>query len=352
MSTYGRLTGLLVLSLLIVLGCDGTDPPADLGRADRSAGPTARPTRPQTDDVTAAGTVNCPPATITVRDAGSLAEALARARPGHSIRMANGTYAGRFIAGVSGTGDRPIFLCGGSRAVLDGGGIKGGYALHLDGASYFRLVGFTVRNGQKAVVTDRVRHTVIQGLTVEHIGDEAIHLRNFSSDNIVQGNTVRETGLRKPNYGEGVYIGTAKSNWCTITDCRPDLSDRNIVRGNHISATTAESVDIKEGTTGGAVIGNTFDGSQFSGSFADSWVDVKGNDWLIQANTGHYSPADGFQTHEVVPGWGTRNTFKANKAYVNGPGWGFHLAPVNRNTVSCDNTVIGGASGFANVDCG
>ena len=40
-----------------------------------------------------------------------------------------------------------------------------------------------------------------------------------------------------------------------ITDCEPDRSDRNVVAGNTISDTTAESIDIKEGTTGGTVVG-------------------------------------------------------------------------------------------------
>src|SRR5699024_11419784 len=47
---------------------------------------------------------------------------------------------------------------------------------------------------------------------------------------------------------------------------------------------------------------------------ADSWVDVKGNDWLIEGNTGTASPVDGFQTHEILDGWGTGNVFRGNTA--------------------------------------
>jgi hypothetical protein len=236
--------------------------------------------------------------------------------------------------------------------VIDGGGVSGGYGLHLDGASYWRLVGFTVREARKGVMADRVRRTVIQGLTVERVGDEGIHLRNFSSDNVVRGNTVRDTGRRKAEFGEGVYVGTAKSNWCEVSGCGVDASDRNVVRDNQISATTAESVDIKEGTTGGFLVGNTFDGSGLSGSYSDSWVDVKGNGWLILGNVGRNSRMDGFQTHQVVDGWGRGNVFRANTAVVNGPGWGFNLAPAsNGNTVSCDNKVTGAAKGPATVAC-
>lgn len=295
--------------------------------------------------------VTCPPATVRVTDAGSLSAALATAQPGASIALADGTYSGKFVARTPGTADKPIFLCGGPGAVIDAGGIKGGYALHLDGASYWRVVGFTLRNGQKGLVTDKGQHNVIQGLTVEQIGDEGIHLRDFSSDNVVQGNTVRRTGLRRDKFGEGIYIGSAQSNWCTNSGCQPDASDRNIVRGNTISETTAESVDIKEGTSRGVLSGNTFDGSAFTDSGADSWVDVKGNNWLIEGNVGHHSPGDGFQTHEIVSGWGANNVFRANTADVSGPGWGFHITKPNGNQVSCDNKVTGAAKGLANISC-
>ncbi len=58
----------------------------------------------------------------------------------------------------------------------------------------------------------------------------------------------------------------APSNWCTITDCDPDRSDRNVISGNQISGAGSESVDIEEGTTGGAVRGNTFDGAGMTGA--------------------------------------------------------------------------------------
>ncbi|HEY5832681.1 right-handed parallel beta-helix repeat-containing protein [Streptomyces sp.] len=318
-----------------------------------SAGPivTDDPTPSSgTGGPTPSAPVDCPTASVTVNDARSLKAALAMAQPGQSIRMADGTYTGRFTATTPGTADQPIFLCGGAGAVIDGGGIKGGYAFHLDGASYWRLAGFTVRNGQKGVVADQVQGAVIQGLTVTQIGDEAIHLRKFSSDNVVRDNTISTTGLRRDKFGEGVYIGSAKSNWCTNSDCKPDASNNNVVIGNHISATTAESIDIKEGTTGGKVIGNTFDGSKLSGSSNDSWVDVKGNGWLVQGNTGRHSNGDGFQTHQILDGWGTGNIFKGNTAQVDGPGWGFHLTS-DGNTVACDNKVTGAAQGQANINC-
>lgn len=329
--------------------------PPPPGTASPSTGPidttSPDPAPSSTGRATATEPVACPEATVRVSDAIALQAALDDAAPGDSIALADGSYVGEFVAAAPGTADAPVFLCGGPGAVLDGGDVEGGYGLHLDGASHWRLVGFTVRNAKKGVMADGVQGAVIQGLTVEQIGDEAVHLRGHSSGNLVEANTIRNTGLRREKYGEGVYIGSATSNWCDITECEPDRSDDNIIRGNHISETTAESIDIKEGTTGGLVIGNTFDGARLSGGHNDSWVDVKGNDWTIQDNTGRNSFEDGFQTHQIIDDWGTGNVFTGNVAHVDGAGYGFHFAPVKDNTLTCDNEVTGADKGLANTDC-
>lgn len=359
----------LAVAALALAGCSGDTtsaaptPSADVGV---SGGPSASPSkskdRDKDDDESTSpvpnapaapppdpGSLKCPGATVTVSSADDLTRALADAKPGDSIALADGTYTGKFVTTRSGTQPAPIFLCGGSGAILDGGGIKAGYGLYLNGASWWRLVGFTVQNAQKGVVADKSQHSVIQGLTVQNIGDEGIHLRSFSSDNLVVGNTVRDTGKRREKFGEGIYIGSATSNWEKYSQGGPDRSDRNVIRGNSISATTAESVDIKEGTSSGVLVGNVFDGSALTKEGGDSWVDVKGNSWLIQDNRGTHSLLDGFQTHNVADGWGTGNVFKGNTA-TGVTEYGIALKPVLGNKIACDNKASGG-KGLSNVDC-
>jgi hypothetical protein len=298
---------------------------------------------------TGARSAECGDPTVTVSTAKELKKALKAAKPGTSIRLEPGTYSGRFVITAQGTAKQPVELCGPRDAVLDGGGTSKGYALHLDGAAYVTVSGFSVQNGQKGVMADATTHSTIRDLSVSGIGDEAIHLRNFSTDNTVEGNTIRDTGLRKPKFGEGIYIGTAESNWGDITGGKPDASDRNTVIGNDIAGTTSESVDLKEGTSGGVLRDNTFDGADITA--ADSWVDVKGNDWLIEGNTGENSPLDGFQTHEILDGWGTDNVFRDNTADVNGEGFGYSITPELDNVVECNNEASGAAEGLTNVDC-
>ncbi|SBW19509.1 hypothetical protein FDG2_1419 [Candidatus Protofrankia californiensis] len=117
---------------------------------------------------------------------------------------------------------------------------------------------------------------------------------------------------------------------------------------------TAEAVDIKEATSGGVLRNNSFDGATITGAnYADSWIDVKGNNWRIEDNTGVNSPQDGIQTHVVVDGWGTGNIITGNRLDVRGPGYGVSIDKPNktRNIVSCTNTVTAANSGAFNVPC-
>lgn len=313
--------------------------------------PSASPADPGPTGAPPADVAECNGETTTVSSADDLQAALSGAQAGDVIAIAPGTYEGNFVATVSGTENEPITLCGTKDSVLTAGGIKNDYVFHLDGAKYWHLVGFSVTNGQKGVMADTTVGSIIEGLTVTTTGDEAIHLRNFSTDNIVRGNTISDTGHRKPKFGEGIYIGTAESNWCENSGCKPDKSDRNQILDNVIFDTSSEAIDIKEGTSDGIVRGNSFDGSEMTGGFADSWVDVKGNNWIIEDNTGKNSPQDGFQTHEIVDGMGTGNVFRNNTAVVNGPGFGYSLTPERANVVECSNKATAAEEGLSNVSC-
>jgi Right handed beta helix region len=296
----------------------------------------------------------CPPGgrTVPVSTAKELQRALDKAAGGQRIQLADGVYQGEFVLRRSGTASQPIALCGTRRAELRGDTLKEGYVLHLDGADHWTLSGFTVTNGEKGIMADKATHNVVQDVAVHHIGHEGIHLRTFSTDNLVRDNLVHHTGLRKAKYGEGVYVGSAHSNWCQYSGCKPDRSDRNRIVGNQIGPeVAAESVDLKEGTSAGLVSGNTFTGRNMTG--ADSWVDVKGNAWTVQENRGNLSPQDGFQVHTEAPGWGRGNRIAGNTGDL-GPG-GEYGVRVDRDAagtvVGCDNKVNGAAKGLSNIPC-
>ncbi|MEU5985929.1 right-handed parallel beta-helix repeat-containing protein [Streptomyces sp. NPDC047434] len=285
-------------------------------------------------------------ATIEVTTAAQLKTALAAARPGDTIHLADGTYTGNFKATVPGTSAARIVLTGSPRAVLTAGG---GYGLHLNGASYWTVRGVTVTGGQKGIMADAANGVVIDGVTVHGLDMEGIHLRNSSRDGVIRNSRIYDTGNDGRGMGEGVYVGSAGG--------LSDRSDNAQILGNTIGPDVGgEAVDIKEGTTGARIVGNTFDGRGLTGAnFDDSWVDVKGNGVLVENNTGRNTTNNGFETHTQQSGWGCGTVFRDNHADLTGAVGAQRLAinVTNRSgscptTVHASNTVTGG-KGLTNI---
>jgi Right handed beta helix region len=329
-----QLVGTLGLStaLLLAPGCDPGD-----GDGTSSVDSSQKSASSSCDQYAKSGVTD-------VSTAAQLKTALSKAKAGTLIQLANGTYKGNFVASASGSAKLPIALCGSASAVIQS---SGGYGVHLQG-NYWVLAGFTVTGAEKGIVLDGASNNVLTGLTVTKIEQEGIHFRAASSHNVLKGSHVSYTGQKSPGFGEGVYIGSAESNWSG----GPDKSDDNQVLDNSIDHTGAENIDIKEGTTGGLIQGNHFDGTGMSGAnYADSWIDVKGNGYTIEDNVGVDSLTDGFQVHVAVKGWGENNVFHKNSAQVKKPYYGVNVAAgATGDVVGCDNTVSGGGT-LANVAC-
>ncbi|MBB5855325.1 hypothetical protein ACFQ05_40530 [Amycolatopsis umgeniensis] len=291
-------------------------------------------------------------ATVRVGTSEQLTAALASVTPGTIIELAaNTTFSGNFKAAKSGTSGSRITLKGPRSTVIKA---SAGRTLELTG-SYWNLTGFTLTGGQKGLMATGVKNTVVDSIKVAAVGHEGIHFQYTSTDNVVKNSEVTDTGREYAGYGEGIYFGSAKGNWPGGT---PDRSDRNKALNNKIGPNVrAESIDIKEGTTGGELRGNVFDGAGQSGEhFADSWVDMKGNNYVVADNRGnkvfvHDATYGGFEVHVQLDGWGRDNTFSGNTAdvrssYANG----FYLVKAaTGNKICASNKVTGAGKGFANV---
>jgi hypothetical protein len=336
-------------------------------------GPTPSPSTSPTASPTPTPTPTGPGRTISVSTPAQLTAALANARPGDTIALSAGTYEGAFYATTSGTVSAPITLTGPGTAVLSnrGGGCDPnapsglsycGYGLHLNRVAYWRLVGFAVTGSAKGIVLDGSSHNVLDGVQVYGIGDEGVHFRASSSDNVLKNASVHDTGQSQPGFGEGLYFGSAQSNWPKYGEGGgPDRSDRNQALNNHFGPNiAAEHIDIKEGTVGGVVSGNTFDARGISGeNFADSWVDVKGSGYTLSGNHGSYSGGttllDGYQVHQIVSGAGCGNTFRGNDSDLGGAsGYAINVTDQSNcsgspNVVYASNTVSNAGKGLTNI---
>ncbi|NUK05033.1 right-handed parallel beta-helix repeat-containing protein [Streptomyces lunaelactis] len=283
---------------------------------------------------------------IDVTTAAQLKSALTAARPGDTIRLADGRYTGNFKATTPGTSGSRITLTGSSKAVLTAGG---GYGLHLNGASYWTVKGVTVTGGQKGIMTDTADGVVIDSVTVHGLDMEGVHFRKSSRNGVIKNSRIYDTGNNGSGMGEGVYVGSAGGT--------SDKSDNVQILGNTIGPDVGgEAIDIKEGTTGAKITGNTFDGRGLTGAnFDDSWVDVKGNNVLVENNTGKNTTNNGYETHTQQSGWGCGTVFRGNTSDLRGSTGDKQLAiNVTNNSSSCRTTVyagntVTGGKGLTNI---
>lgn len=290
-------------------------------------------------------------ATITVATADELTAALSAVEPGQTITLKDGVYASdQFEASADGTESAPITLTGSRDAILTTGDAASGYGLHITG-DHWKVLGLSVSNSGKGIVLDGSNHTLISGVDVGNTGTEGVHFRAGSSNGVLENSVIHDTGTVTPDYGEEVYLGSAKSNWKKIMGSagEMDRADGNVVRNNEISNTSAEGIDIKEGTTGGVVAGNVFTNAGHSGAnYGDSWVGVKGNGYTITGNSGSGTKKDAFQVHSQLDGWGTDNTFTDNIVYGDVPGYEVWVELPSLGTV-VDSEASGADSGVTNI---
>ena len=195
------------------------------------------------------------------------------ARPGDVIEIVDGEYLfdERLVASASGVDSAPITLRGTRAAMIRTKDVSDDYGLHVTG-DHWRIEGITIAHASKGIVLDGSIGTVIDGVEVYEIGDEAVHFRACSSDGVLRNSFVHDTGRDSPQYGEGAYVGSANSNWSDYECTDPlegvdegDNTERVLIENNVFEDITAEGVDLKEGTDSGTVRGNVFRRAGLSG---------------------------------------------------------------------------------------
>jgi parallel beta-helix repeat protein len=343
----------LALSLF-VLGC------GDGGQGTSTTGASAQGGSAGSGSGGAGGTGGSVPAgpcdmphdnEVVVTTAMQLTDALAAAVPGALIRLEPGTYADTFDLTVSGTVDKPIVLCGPREAIIDSSANPTLTGIDILNVQHWILSGFTVTGGGQGIYLNGSSDNLLTGLSIHDVGQVAVRLRNGASRNTIQSCEIKNTGMKDPTSAEGIFLGSIDSSWPDPNT--PDACDDTKILSNIFGpGIKTEHIDIKEGTKGGEIRGNTFDGVGLLGANSeDSWVSVSGSGYLFAENTGTTTPKDGFQVRGSV-GWGHNNVFEKNIAKVNGPGYGFYVPPAAMGTiVKCDNMVEGAALGFSNVMC-
>jgi hypothetical protein len=167
----------------------------------------------------------------------------------------------------------------------------------------------TITDSSKGIVLDGSSHTVLDGVAVSNIGDEGVHFRANSSDNTLRNSSIHDTGKSQPGYGEGLYFGSAQSNWSKYGEnggTGEDRSNNNRAIGNH--------------------------GSYPSGTLADD-----------------------YQTHQILAPYGCGNVWQNNVSDLGGVGaYAINVTNqskrgTNPNVVYSSNSVTGATAGLTNI---
>ena len=264
---------------------------------------------------------------ILVADSAELQSALENVQAGDEIILQPGIYQAdtasnrwkAFPAEASGTAEQHIIIRSAdpeNPAVISGNSTKSKCALYITG-SFWEIRNLKITEACKGIFLAKSEYSIISGCELYDIGDEAIHIIDNSSHNLVEYCFIHDTGKETPKYGEGVYIGSAKNATDYGFECH-----FNTVRGCRFGPNiTADHVDIKEFTRGNLVEYCTFDGTGISGeNGGDSFVEIKGNDTIVRYNTGYRNGCEkqlyGFDLNQQLEGWGQNNKIYDNTLYL------------------------------------
>ncbi|MCL2225490.1 MAG: glycoside hydrolase family 9 protein [Defluviitaleaceae bacterium] len=280
--------------------------------------------------------------TVNVATVDELRTAMRNAIAGDEIVLASGDFDVTGLSGTRagiiqarerhGTQANPITLRSAdpeNPSRIFSNNIQSGMIVHIWDGDFWIIRDLEIQGGQKGIMLDNSNHSVIRNNFVHSMGMEAIHLRDGSSFCQVIFNRVENTGLFRPGFGEGIYIGSAASTtgYCYYTDF-------NYIAFNVLGPGIAgEPIDVKEFTTGNLIEHNIMHGTGIHGRntpgevAASSFVAVKGNDTIIRYNRfyreNNTGMRAGVEVHSVQPGWGYRTIVYGNIFDLGSPAsWG------------------------------
>lgn len=269
------------------------------------------------------------------------------ARPGDTVRVGPGIYAGSVHSVRPGTPDHRIRLSGdGARIVAAATGSSRLVEIDHD---YLDVTGFTVDGGSTGIRLDGAGHVRILHNIVRDALGECIRVKNQSADNEVAFNAVSGCGRQHFDLaadrknGEGIYIGTAPEQLGRNPGGRPDHSDRNWIHDNTID-TPAECVDVKESSRRELIEHNTCRGGRDPDS---AGLSGRGDYLVFRGNTVIGPVGAGIRLGGDEPGQGLHSVVVDNE--LQDPhGYGVKVMRTPQDQI-CGNGVVNPGRGPSNL---
>ena len=183
--------------------------------------------------VTGAGFVNTP-----------IAQALSSSRPGTVFEFAAGRHDALIVEQVrdititaADPNEPPLFT---SDNYARAAGIE------ISSSSGVKISNVVIRRSLWGIRVQDSTAVEIDAVNVSDVGQEGIRIAERSSNVVIRDSRISDTGNRPgsdssgrwySHFGEGIYVGTGRGDSDMVSNVR--------IIGNHISATTAEAIDIK-----------------------------------------------------------------------------------------------------------
>jgi hypothetical protein len=268
----------------------------------------------------AAGSVSTGPCTQVLSGGADLATIANAAAPGDVICLRAGNYAG-FTLTRGGTASAPLVIKahpGEERqARLTHESSTTGYGIRIENADYVILEALWIDKVNQGIYIRDSNYVQAWNNLVTEVGQECMRFK-LSDFGAFVGNTIRGCGRKAGANGEGIYVGSGESPG--------DDTHGVLVRGNDISDTTHEGIELK---------GFTYDCIVEHNVVHDLTVADGGAIHVGTTEAG----ADNESGH-IVRGNIVFNT-KTTTVYSDGNGINFHRGGMVYNNVLYDNQHFG-----------
>lgn len=214
---------------------------------------------------------------IRVAKGGSIADALAEAKPGDTVLVPGGTYPGGLDVEVDGAPGKPITIqaAPGEKVTITGGG-GGNGLVSLDNRSWITMIGISVKgSGRHGIYAHRASNIVLRDCEVADSQDGGIVF--LESKNIkvqrcdIHGNNAR---------------GTSASNEAMSFDHTENFE----ISFSTVHDNGEEGIDAKYESRNGRIFNNTVDGNRGPNIYIDSARDIEVFNNTV-TNTTHESKA-------------------------------------------------------------